>query len=270
MVNKLISIMLISILFFGCTNATDETEKKDAILLRLNVKKDDVYKMQYTLFVHNDTTGDETKFSIDILNKIEDAKNDKIEVSSLFESISMHATLKGKEIDLTAGDTIKSDPEASLVAAPVFAFLKHNVVSSYSNTFKKLSEKIQDADTVKALVDVESKAQFIAQYPEKEIGINDSWESAISIKVGNQQIDKAVFVVKSISDKEVLLTVNGKIDGKGEKFGHEFTMKGDFTGEISVDKLTGWQNKSALHIQFVLEMMGNKTPMKQEITYSLK
>ena len=259
-----------TLLSCGDSSKKESSEKAEKVLLAFNPEKGTEYNMQYSMMVHNDTTGDETKFTIDLLNTVTDNSEKGIDVTALFQNIEMKGKLKGIDVSLKAGDTASSIPEAQLVAAPVFAFQNHSVLFNFNKQFKKLGEKIVDADTIKALTGVESKAQFIAQFPNKEVGVNDTWESGIEIKIGEKKIEKAKFTVVEISETEIKLKVEGAIDGKGNKFGHEFTMKGDFTGEITVDKKTGWQNKSALHIHFILEMMGNKTPMTQEISYGLK
>jgi Family of unknown function (DUF6263) len=267
---KLTLFLCLAILLTACTsdNKTEGTPKK--VLLKLDPEKGKVYPMLYSLNVHNDTTGDETTFTIELLNKIENVSNDAVSISSVYENISMVGNLKGTDVKLMAGDTLKSIPEATLMAAPVFAFHKRKVNFEYTKEFRKTNEIIENADTIKALANVQSKAQFIAQYPKKEVGVNDSWESDIELKFGEKNAKNVLFTVRSISETEIVVDLKGKIDSKGEKFGHEFSMTGDFTGEITIDKKTGWQNKCALHIQFVLSIMGNQTPMKQEITYNLR
>lgn len=267
---KFIPFLFLSIVLTGCSSETKSDKTEDRVLLKLNPEKGKVYPMLYSLNVHNETAGDETNFTIELLNRVDNVTNEKISISSIYENITMVGNLKGTDVKLIAGDTLKSIPEAILMAAPVFAFHKRKVNFEYNEQFRKTNEVIENADTVKALANVQSKAQFIAQYPKKELGVNDSWESDVELKFGEEKAKNVLFTVRSISATEVVVDLKGKIDSKGEKFGHEFSMNGSFTGEITIDKKTGWQNKCALHIQFVLEIMGNKTPMKQEITYNLK
>ncbi len=267
---KLISFLFLTIVLVACSSETKSDKAENRVLLKLNPKKGKIYRMLYSLHVHNDTTGDETNFTIELSNQIDNVTNEKISISSIYENITMVGNLKGTAVKLIAGDTLKSIPEATLMAAPVFAFHKRKVNFEYTSEFRKTNEVIENADTVKALANVQSRAQFIAQYPKEELGVNDSWESDVELKFGEEKAKNVLFTVRSISATQVVVDLKGKIDSKGEKFGHEFSMNGSFTGEITIDKKTGWQNKCALHIQFILEIMGNKTPMKQEITYNLR
>lgn len=268
----LLPLLTLTLMLTGCSSEENNSgsEKKNKVLLKLSPEKGKEYLMLYTLNVHNDTTGDETTFTIELLNKVESVKESVITISSLYQNVSMIGNLKGKNVNLKAGDTTKSIPEASLMAAPVFAFHNYTVTFEYNNQFRKVGEKIENADTIKALTNVQSKAQFIAQYPEKEIGLNETWKSDIEMKFGDQKIKDANFTVKSISESEVIVEVEAEIMGKGDKFGYEFTMTGTLTGEVTIDRKTGWQNKAKVDIEFVLDMMGNKTPMRQEISYNLR
>jgi len=264
-------ILFMAFLFSCSTNENDSTtESNKKILLKLNPKKGKIYPMLYTFNIQNDTTDEQTTFTIELSNKIENNTGETVRVSTFYENITMVGKIKNTEVKLIAGDTLKSIPEATLVAAPVFALHKRKVNFEYTPNFKKTKEIIENADTIKALSNEQSKVQFIAQYPSKKVGVSDTWVSDINLKFGEKNAEKVLFTVKSISDSEVVVDLKGKIDSKGQKFGYEFSMIGDFTGEVTIDKKTGWQNKCAVHVQFLLSIMGNQTHMKQEITYNLR
>jgi len=271
MKNSIILFTLASVSLIACSseNKLEEETSENKIMLRLKPETGKEYKMVYFLSIHNDSTGDETAFTIDVANKIQEVNAEKTVVSTFFNSINMKGKLEGVDVDVNSGDTIKNE-RIQLVAGAVFAFHKQTVTSSYDQLFRKTTEKIENADTIKALIGAENKVQFIARFPEKEIGINQSWDSELEIKAGNKKIEKATFTVKEIKENEVVLDVKGDISGKGEKFGREFEINGKFTGEIIVDRKTGWQNSAELHIEFILDMDNKKTPMKQEISYKLK
>lgn len=268
-------LLLGLITIFSCHSGENtkskEDPKTDKVQLRFQPIKDESYQMVYTFTVKNEKTGDEPTFDIDVVCTVRENTHSKIILETEYKEIAMHGKLKGTSINLRAGDSLSTTlPEANLVAAPVFTFLHRKVESHYDSQFRKTKEIIDGNDSLQSLDGNESKVQFIARYPEKAIGINDTWSDELEIKIGNKKIEKAVFKVSSMNEKEIQLEISGNIDGESEKFGKPFQVQGSFKGTATVDIKTGWQNQAKLNLTFTLTIDGNTIPMVQVIEFKLK
>ena len=267
---------LIAIVSFSIFVACGESKKEDSatiddgIQLVFQPENGSNKKMNFFISVVNDSTKEGTSFSIDVTNTVTNTVEDKISIETVYDNIFMKGFIGGKDVNTVAGDTAQADPMAGMVAAPVFAFYKKTVNFNYNKQFHKLNEKNSMSNDVAGMKDAESKAQFILVFPKNKIKEGDVWESALDIKIGNKAIDKAKIKAERISDNEVELSIEGKVNGNGEKFGHEFKIDGNFSGKVKVERATGWQTNADLEIHFILEIQGRKNVMTQFISYNQK
>jgi hypothetical protein len=270
---KSIFLMILSMAFILSSCGSEEKkvdEKKAAVLLSFNPKVGKEYKMVYTNSTTIDSVADKTFFTVEIINKIIDVKNEKVYIESYYENAKIDAVINGMEQKIDAKDTTGANHDALLVAARYFVYYHQTALFEYDKQGRKVKEEFKNADTIPSLRGIDAKIQLLGRYSPNEINVGDNWETELEIKIGEKKIDKAIFTVKEINDKEVSLDIKGFIDGKGVQFGKDFTMRGSFTGEMIVDRQTGWQNKTAFHLQYVREMAGNKMTIRQEVTYNLK
>lgn len=249
-----------------------ETVKKDeGITLRFKPEKNKEIKLNYTVEVINDSTHDQTKFSIKLINTVDEVSKEKIKLNTTYSAITLNANIKGKDYSMDAGSPVTGlSQEAELVAAPVFVFLNKTVSFEFDDRFRKIKETIQNADSIPALKEAESKVQFILRYPENPIEKGDTWTDELEMKVGGEKIKSANFTVTEINEKFAKIKIEGQLDSKGERFGHEFKMKGEFNGEVEIDLASGWQKSVELELNFVLDILGNSTPMRQKIIGSME
>lgn len=256
---------IILVCVWGCNGGNGDF-RNNGVMLRFKPQKG-LRNMTYELCVVKGSTGDETTFTIDLANDVTASNTDDIRMVTTYKAITMTGNFDGRQVVLHAGDTnVNSQP--ALLAAPVFAYKGKQVKFTFDSRFNKLSEKILNPG--KDFEETESKVQFIGHYPFEAVKEGDTWESSLDIKVVNKKIEKAMFTVTKITSSEVHLSTEGALLGKGEKFGHQFTLEGEFTGEIIIDIETGWQKKVLLNMDFVLNASGNETPMKQMIKYEIK
>lgn len=247
-----------------------EDAKKDGVVLTFNPEAGKTYEMVYTNKTTIDSVTDNTFFTVEMVNKVADVKNEKIYIESYCKNAKLDAIVEGKPVQVDASNTSGTDNNVLLVAGRYFVYYHQTALFEYDKQGRKLSEQFKNADTIPALQEAGARIQLLGRYTTNALNVGDNWETELEIKIGDKKIDNAVFTVKEINEKEVLLDIKGYIDGKGVQYGKDFTMRGSFTGEMTVDRKTGWQNNTAFHLQYVREMEGNKMTIHQEVTYKLK
>lgn len=271
MMKRILFIALTTtIVLNSCGNKEEASEeKRNKVQLVFNPEVGKEYNMIYTNLTTIDSMEDKTSFTVEMVNKVTDVKDGKIYIESYCKNVSLDAVINGQPVKIDARDTAGANTTGLLVGARYFVYYNQTTLFQYDKTGKKISESFKNADTVTSLQDAEARIKFLGRYTQNEVAVGDNWESELDIKVGDNKIDKAVFTVKEITDKEVVLDIKGYIDGKGNQFGKEFTMRGSFTGEMVVDRKTGWQNKTHLKLDYVREMADKKMSLKQEVSYRL-
>jgi hypothetical protein len=249
-------------LFAACGGDTKENNGK--IKLELNPEKDKAIKISYSFSVNSVSNGDITKFDMQLSGTGEKNEDGTITVELKDDNISMSGTLQGKEVkgSATGPDSISGD--AKLVAMPVFAFQGKIFRSVFTPQFDKRSEVEINMGEVGD--STENKMQFLIHYPNHEVGVGDSWEKELVIKSGSKMSCSAKYTLKEVSESNATISIDGKLYGKGESFGNEFTIDGKLTGTFIVSLATGWPTDTDINQEFTLKMGGKDLPMK----YSMK
>jgi len=266
-------LVLVALVFFTCASdrkKEKETTGENAVLLVFRPDAGVGYTMVYELQVLNKKTGDRTDFMIDLVTEVKAADSDRVTLLTHYNAINLNAHINGKDVHLDAADKIKEQSDASVLAAPVFAYLEKDFETVYDKAHYKIDEKQIRSATDSTVVAAESKVQFVGHYPKQKIKTGDSWKSEAPTKIGSNEVKDMQYTVTKITAAEVELSLQGVINTTGEKFGQEYKITGKVGGNMVVDRKSGWQKNTTLEAEFELEMSDKKTPMKQKISFYLK
>lgn len=249
---------------------SEGAKKDEKTKLEFSHKVGATYRSVYEFDVNNKSSGDKTKFKIELSNSIESSDNEKTVMKVKYDKITLDATIKGINISLTAGEEDTSGSEAGIVAASVFGFLNKEYKVTYDKNMNRINEELMSDDLSMGESYKEGKVQSFVYFPSAEIKVGDSWEHDIELKGSSKMTAKTTYWVEAISEKEINLTLNGSITGKGESFGQEFTISGSLTGTLAVDRETGLPLLTEIQQNFTLSIMGNEVPMEYTIRQKLE
>jgi hypothetical protein len=255
---------------FSCCGTPEKTT--NAIQLNFDPAVGEKHQMIYEMQVNNSATGDSPFFKIAATIQVGSKNDGHITLITHYDNISMSGKIHGKEISLNAIDLVgtKDTTDAAVVASPVFAYLGKSFETVYDGRHNKLDEHHVRIAGDSSVVAAESKIQFIGRYPDEALEVGEGWDSEGPIRVGSNEISKMHYSVSAITDSEVKIHIEGKIDSDGEKFGQEYKVRGKLMGNIFVNRKNGWQKKADLDLDFTLEMGDKKIPMKQHIGFTVE
>jgi len=256
------------ILIAAC--GTDIKVKQDdsgKFKLAFKPEKDKPVRIKYQFTVNSEVSGNIT-FDMDLSGTGETAANGDVTLLLKNEEIEMTGTILGQKVSGSALNTDSLSADAKLVALPVFAYLNKTFKSAYDPQLNKKYE-VQMIDTV-VFDSTENKLQFLLRYPETDVLVGDSWDKEIMVKAGNKMNCTAKYTLLEVKGDTAIISISGKLFGKGESFGNEFSMDGNLVGTFKVDLKSGWPIDTDVQQQFVLKMGGKDIPMKYDIKCTVK
>lgn len=264
MSKKLLFISLsISLLLFASCGSTEESKKSGKIKLTFKPVSGKQIKMNYQFSVNQVESGDLTAFEMEMSGHAGTNEDGQIVLDLKNEKIKMSGNIQGKQVSGSASGPDSLTGDAKLVALPIFT-LEGN---TYRGTYDSLLNKKDEVRMIDGTFadSTENKMQLLIRYPNNEISVGDTWDKEIVIKAGNKMNCSAKYILKEIKGDTAIVSIEGKLYGKGEKFGNEFSMDGKLVGTIMVDIKTGWPIDTDSQLDFILKMGGKDIPMKYNI-----
>jgi len=264
--NKL--FLLISVIGLGLSGCSSENaeKKSDKINLSFHPDNNKPLKMNYEFAVNSITTGNMTRFVMALSGTSLIDSNDIATLIMQNDKISMNGVIGGKEVNFEAGTKDSIPADVGMVLTPIFTLLHKKFQSSYDSRLNKLSEVCLREGGIDS---AENKMQLFIRYPDSAVAIGDSWNKELVIKAGNKMNCSAKYTLKEVKSNIATISMVGILTGKGESFGHDFTIDGEVTGTFTVDLKTGWPINTDIDQDFVLNLSGQKIQMKYAIKNSV-
>ncbi len=256
------SSLFLVIAIGGC-KPDSQKENNGKIKLAFQPVKDKAVKINYSFSVNSVSSNSLTNFYMTLTGKGETAADGAVILNMKNENIKMDGTIQGNKVNGSAGGTDTLTGDARLVSMPVFTLYGKTYRSSYDPGLNKKWEVQTDGE--KIIDSTENKMQLLVRYPDKEVGVGDSWEKNLVIKAGNKMNCTAKYTLNEVKGDSAMISVEGKLYGKGESFGNEFTIDGTLKGTFTVDVATGWPLITNIDQQFILKLGDRSIPMKYAI-----
>lgn len=246
-------------LFFSCGNS----HENEAIKLSFCPEKGKELKINYDFEVISETSGDITKFNMDISGVVKQSESGNVVVEFKNNGIELGGTYQGKEIHAIAGQSDSVENEIKLISNPVFVLLNKVFRSTFDNKLNKKFDLQMDGENI--VDSTENRFQFFIRYPANSVKIGDSWNAEILIKSGNKMNCSATYTLVSVKDEVASISVSGKLYGSGDSFGNAFTIDGKLEGNFNVDIKSGMPLSTEINEEFALKLGENILPMKYVI-----
>jgi hypothetical protein len=259
--------VLIFTLFASACGGDHKDNGSDKVKLALDPGKDLPLKMSYEFIVNALTTSQTTRFVMDISGTAATHAADNIEMNLQNNAITMEGTIGGRQLKFAAGTSDSVPNDVAMVLTPFFSLHNKKFKSVYDYRMNKISEvMVRDSSMDSA----ENKMQFFLRYPDSAVSVGDSWNRELEIKRNNKMNCSAKYTLTEVKDGKGTITIDGKLTGSGESFGHEFTIDGGLKGTFTVDLKTGIPLMTDITEEFTLDLDGRKVQMKDQIKHKVE
>jgi hypothetical protein len=261
-----LAVALFSSLFtWGCGPGKDGGS--DKIKLALDPGKSISLKMTYDFTVNAITTNQTTHFLMELSGTAETHSPENIEMNLLNNTIAMDGVIGGRQMKFMAGTNDSVPNDVAMVLTPFFSLNNKKFTSVYDYRLNKVSEMMQKDGSADS---TENKVQFFLRYPDSTVKVGDSWQKELEIKTNNKMNCSAKYTLTEVKDGKGTITIEGKLTGSGESFGHEFSMDGTLKGTFTVDLKTGIPLMTDITEDFILDLSGQKVQMKDLIKHKIE
>ncbi len=260
--------LLLSFLFILFISCNTSEQKVDKIALKFQPVKGQKLNVYYSFSVNSTSNEAITNFDMIVSGEVKNDENSKTIIDFKNDSILLSGSIKGQKIAGSAHNIDSLEGDAKLVAMPVFGLINKIYRSNFNSQFNKLSEVELKDETIADTS--ENKMQFLLNYPPNEVKVGDTWEKELLIKVGNKMNCSAIYTLKEIKEEIAIIAIEGKLYGKGESFGNEFSINGSLSGLFEVNLKNGLPINAGINEDFTLNMAEKLIPIKYEIKYTVK
>ena len=159
------------------------------------------------------------------------------------QGFTMEISSQGSVVGITGADKI-IDKMIKDMDLPTSGGMTEGVKQSMQNQFGDAALK----ETMKSMFSI---------YPDKPVGVGDSWHATWSMTKGFPMILNNTWKIKAINDTEVVLDISTKVqsnkDAQLTQIGGmemSYDLSGEQTGSMVLDRITGWCTRSQLDQEF--------------------
>jgi hypothetical protein len=265
-----VSLFSVSLIFFSCNSTEDKTSENPNSPLAFHPEKGLKKEMGYEFSVESPSQNAALQYKMEVSLEVVETTDKETDLKITFNSLSMTGNADTLKIDVTAGTYDSLQPEGMLYAEPYFVSLNHSFLTKYDRKMTRISEELLTERDSLSLIAPTNRAQFFTALPDSIVKPGDKWTNLVEIKSGKGMTVKATYVLKKIEKNIAYIDFTGDLDGSGENFGHDFSMKGKVYGFLEVDAKSGLTLKSEMIQDLILVLSGNETPMKFTIKQYIK
>lgn len=267
----------------GFLSATAFIQAADAVDLKLNLKKGDVYRMRQT----QEQTVSQTAFGqtqdnsqtmiydqkIEVVDVLADG-NMKIKAST--ESIKVKLTNPQETVEFDSTNPTDQenpefagykaianseflmtlDPKGNVVNVEGIEAMMDSVMKEYENLPAEAKGGLEES--FKKMFSDENMKQMLgnvgAIYPDKSVSIGDTWSDEVSLDVAVMSMDlKNTYTLKEQKDGRAIIAVDSTISTKEPQVFNMGAMQmkhtinsGTQSGTVEVDETSGWIMRSQI------------------------
>lgn len=268
-----LGVLLIVLLISAC-KTTGGLSTKEA-LLRFQPTKGDQYKMamQMSMMMEGPQAMTMT-MSMDNDIKINDVDKDgSFYLDNILKKIGMSMNNPMMNMNYDSSDPNMDDPTAAEMHKTMGAMLDKSIVSKLSNRGELLEAPNYDeifGDNPEMAGQVDQMNQSLEStfitYPENAVKVGDSWEATSEIAGQVPMTQNFTYTVKEITPTNVILSVNGTIDLSPEAM---MSGKGDFNGEMNINRLDGMVQLSTMKQNLNMSVMGMDMKTSTDINLTM-
>lgn len=263
-------LIVISMVFNSCQSSNENTKVENEIHLKFHPEKGIKKEISYEFTIESPSQKAVLNFIIDGEMEVYSSEKNNTEIKLSYKEIQLNGFTDTINFDVAATRPDTAQAEGMLYAEPYFICLNHVFLVKYDKKMNRLSEVLLTEKDSLSLKEPSNKIQFFTSLPDSLVKVGATWENQIELKSGKNQTVSAIFKLNKIEKNIAHISFEGDLDGNGEGFGHDFSMKGVVNGTLEVDIKTGLTLESAMTQDLILIMGEKETPMKFTIKQKLK
>lgn len=263
-------LFIISMFFNSCQSSQENSKSTDEVQLSFHPEKGIKKEISYEFSIESPSQKAVLNFIIDGEIQVLSSEENNTEIKFSYNEIQLHGFTDTINFDVSASNPDSTQAEGMLYAEPYFICLNHVFLVKYDTKMNRLSEVLLTEKDSLSLKEPSNKIQFFTSLPDSLVKIGATWKNNIELKSGKNHTVSAIFTLNKIENDIAHISFEGDLDGSGEGFGHDFSMKGVVNGSLEVEIKTGLTLKSLMTQDLILIMGGKETPMKFTIKQSLK
>ncbi len=188
---------------------------------------------------------------------IEKVEEDSITINTTIDAVRMEQSIFGMEILYDSEDeSTMKDPMAAEVGKAMSKILGASmatIVDSKGNVHKyDLGGLADNSEMANNLTTGNSYTVF----PEGKVSVGDSWEADITPMKNSDMKSHTKYTLMKITKKTVVIEVLSTITANNFE-DEDMKMQGEITGEMIVDRKTGWTIQSDMDMETELELDQN-------------
>lgn len=232
---KLLFLIIISTLFFSCKKKQEikennEPKNTEKVLLRLNLKNGSEHFIAYEMQTNGDNVSVSEKVGLSI--HVIDTINNNYVFRGTVAYMKIDSNVLGQK---DFYDSSKKTEKMSYEELQFHNEFKNAIGQPITFTFSnkgKIVKPFEYEGDLKLEQAIELNNYQIV-FPEKEVGIGDTWESEYAIKLTGK-IAKKKYTIVSVMPDEVIVKVEMQIPGI-----KDLIKETKYTGEYTLDRKTG-------------------------------
>ncbi len=268
-----LGVLLIVLILSAC-KTTGGLSTKEA-LLRFQPTKGDQYKMamQMSMMMEGPQAMTMTMSMDNDLQVNGVDKDGSFYLDNILRKIGMSMNNPMMNMSYDSSNPNMDDPTSAEMHKTMGAMLDKSMVSKLSNRGELLEapnydEIFGDNPDMAGQIDQmnQSLESTFITYPENAVKVGDSWDATSEIAGQVPMTQNFKYTVKEITPTNVILSVNGTIDLSPEAM---MSGKGDFNGEMTINRLDGMVQLSTMKQNLNMSVMGMDMKTSTDINLTM-
>lgn len=232
-----------------------------SIQLKYNVKNGDRYKsnmtmdQDITMEVQGQSMVLNQSMNFDFSYLVSAVAADSFDLKTTIDAISMKQTVMGMEIVYDSKDTstYNNPIVGTKVSDEMNKLIGVGITTTMSTNGNVGSVDLGSIDTDSQIAGNMKSSFSQAVYPDHKIKVGESWSNDISTKGLAEMNVHMTYTLNKVTRKQAEIGVSGTIDSPDA----DAKLKGTITGNMTVDRKTGWVIHSTFDQDFDLQMEQN-------------
>ncbi len=267
------NLKLLIVLLFILPVVPQQANAQKKIWLKYNLKKGEKFvshmnaNQDIDMQAQGQTISMNQIITSDISTVVSDVTPKEIKTTNMLNKMTMDQNMFGRELKYDSSDSstfasgrgkLIGDALNKLIGKPYGITMDHlGNISSYN-----LSKLLKDNGKISG--NIKSGSNYVI-FPDHKVKVGDSWEADIKpMKTDNMKIH-IKYTLKKLSGKKATIGLDGTITAN-KIAGQNIDMSGTWTGEVVVNRKTGWTTAS--HISQDIKMKEERNGMEIPITIS--
>ena len=251
------------------------TYAQKAIMLKYNLKNGDQYTSTMAM---NQEIDMEVQGQSMVINQdmnfefgyaVSDVTADSFNLHTNISAIKMDQTVMGMDIKYDSKDTstYNNATVGTKISDQMNKLIGQEIVSTTSNDGNVGTIDLGDLDSDNEVANNMKSSFSQAVYPNHKVKIGESWENDISTSGIAEMNMHLIYTLTKVTRKQAFIDVKGTIESPDATA----NLKGTISGEMTVDRKTGWVSHSTFDQDFELQMeqQGMSFPASISGTYEI-